>query len=180
VSCLFCGKEVDERAYLLLCKKLIKSDINTTNRDLEPVGEDVLTETGDALFCRRAHEGCYEDAFGELLTELQNTPPVEHPEGEITCPCGSDILKGESYIHVGLGHMGVLRQRHFRTFILDSEYEGVFCLCCARMMGDHQDVAELCALSESGECPRCTVDRCWRQKHHPCNCVCHSEYMHVD
>jgi hypothetical protein len=168
LRCIACNSEAAYVHMLLRCTfvggdEFVQAETSPTDR--------FYTET----FC----DQCFDSLSSEVITRVEDEPPMLTEDAVRDCIfCGSSIEVGESALvsvyACSLTEETEAGQLHLIRYI-DPE-EGMICLPCAQVFESVLEAESGCCLDDldlkqEGECPLCTMGRCWR--HGICRCNCH-------
>jgi hypothetical protein len=125
-------------------------------------------DDGDFLYEPRFLEyECWEDTVDEMVSQLEDKPPIEDPESAVECRiCKSGIRLGEL---MGLATKGELLSSArlpdgmpSTTFDAQDPQPDPVCVACLRFMSTNiVDLWE--SVEHNDECEEGTEIRCWRQ-----------------
>lgn len=127
------------------------------------------------------HHDCYEELYLEVKSSQADEPPVTCDDELIDCLlCHASIEGSEAMAAVQKGRFDVGRLEQV-NFLPEKDHDRVLepnalCIICLRELAGVIGDPDWSALSESGECARCTRARCWRKVR--CSCTCHEEMNH--
>lgn len=122
------------------------------------------------------HLECAELCQKDVAALADDVPPVQESHAIILCDCcGSSIRMGEKMMTFKKGIITESpRDLGTWTFVQEpGEYIGVLCVTCANACIETAAL-DWNVLSQNGECPGCTLARCWRAGR--CDCPCHVEH----
>lgn len=123
---------------------------------------------------------CFEDLIGQLNILNKDMPPVLGEDSPVTCDfCGSGIFIQENCVRFDHGEIVLSKKTKLPKFLeaLGNKPQ-VMCIGCAIQLSgaldEEADYSELWSdIANEDECPRCTLQRCWRGP--ACGCRCHTE-----